>query len=148
MPEGLERIKHYCAYQDRCHSEVRNKLLELSYRGNELEEVISMLISEDFLNEERFARSYCRGKFRFKNWGRVKIIQQLKARQVSDYCIKKGLEEIDEREYLHVLEQLFLKKLETLRNEKNSWRKKSKLLQYLRSKGFEPSLIYLQLDKL
>lgn len=148
MPEGLERIKHYCAYQDRCHSEVRNKLLELSYRGDELEEVISMLISEDFLNEERFARSYCRGKFRFKNWGRVKIIQQLKARQVSDYCIKKGLEEIDEREYLHVLEQLFLKKLETLRNEKNSWRKKSKLLQYLRSKGFEPSLIYLQLDKL
>lgn len=148
MAEGLERIKQYCAYQERCHSEVRTKLLELSYRGHELEEVISLLIAEGFLNEERFARSYCRGKFRLKRWGREKIIHQLKARQVSEYCIKKGLEEIEDAEYLEVLEQLFLKKLEALQAEKSIWRKKQKLLQYLRGKGFESTLIYLQLDKL
>lgn len=148
MAEGLERIKQYCAYQERCHSEVRTKLLELSYRGHELEEVISLLIAEGFLNEERFARSYCRGKFRLKRWGREKIIHQLKARQVSEYCIKKGLEEIEDAEYLEVLKQLFLKKLEALQAEKSIWRKKQKLLQYLRGKGFESTLIYLQLDKL
>src|SRR5690606_17180346 len=119
--------------------------LELSYRGHELEEVISLLIAEGFLNEERFARSYCRGKFRLKRWGREKIIHQLKARQVSEYCIKKGLEEIEDAEYLEVLEQLFLKKLEALQAEKSIWRKKQKLLQYLRGKGFESTLIYLQL---
>jgi regulatory protein len=87
---AIGRMQRYCAYQERCHSEVRSKLLEIGMRGTELEEVIAMLIQEGFLNEERFARLYARSKFRQVQWGRVKIELALKQKQVSDYCIRKG----------------------------------------------------------
>jgi len=138
----LQAIQYYCAYQERCHSEVRSKLLELGFRGNELEEAISSLINDNFLNEERYAQQYSGGKFRINKWGRKKIIQELKKKKVSDYCIKKGLKEIDEQEYWETLKQLAIKKAEEINaKEKNVWIRKQKLQRYLMQKGFETDLI-------
>jgi regulatory protein len=148
MSDYLEKIRHYCAYQERCHSEVRNKLLALSVYGADLEEALSLLIAEGFLNEERFARSYCRGKFQMKQWGKNKIIQSLKFKKVSDYCIGKGLSEIDEEAYLGTFDKLFKKKKTELSGEKNIWVKKKKLKDFLSQRGFEPSLIYEALSKM
>lgn len=141
----LDKIRHYCAYQERCHKDVRTKLLNLSFSGEDLEEVISLLISEDFLNEERFARSYCRGKFNQNNWGKQKIIQHLKQKEVSEYCIRKGIEEINEEKYQQLFDKLFQKKWESLAPEKNHWIKRRKILDYLTTKGFATEMIYEKL---
>lgn len=141
MTLNLQQIQHYCAYQERCHSEVRHKLLELNFRGNDLEEAIALLIEEDYLNEERYAQSYIGGKFRIKHWGRRKIIQELKKKKVSEYCIKKGLKEIDPTDYWNVLKELAFKKYNELKTESNHWIRKQKLQRYLIQKGFETDLI-------
>ncbi|PSK90137.1 regulatory protein RecX [Taibaiella chishuiensis] len=138
---NLQAIKHFCAYQERCHSEVRSKLLELSFRGEALEEAISTLISEGFLNEERFARSYTGGKFRILKWGRRKIVQQLKLKQVSEYCIRKGLTEIDEADYYETLAGLAAQKLHELRQERSERIRNQKTIRYLVQKGYETGLI-------
>lgn len=135
--DNIERIKHYCAYQERSHMEVRHKLLELKIYGNDLENIISILIEENFLNEERFACAIARGKFRLKKWGRNKIKQTLLQHQVSDYCIRKAMKEIDEDEYLDTVNKLSEKKWLELRSEKNKFTKMAKLRNYLLQKGFE-----------
>lgn len=104
-------ILHYCKYQERCHSEVRNKLYELGLYKEDVEWHISNLISEGALNEERFAIAFACGKFRMKQWGKEKIRQQLKLRKISEYCIKKALAEIDGYEYEATLKKLVEKKL-------------------------------------
>ncbi len=139
--EALEKLKYYCSYQERSHSEVRSKLLELKVYGNTLETIITELIAEDFLNEERFACALARGKFLQKKWGRNKIIQALKLHQVSSYCIKKAMQEIDTNEYLHILETLAEKKWDTLQSEKNKYTKQTKLKNYLLQKGYEMEYI-------
>ena len=95
LSDILDQMRRYCVTQDRCHSEVRTKLLKKHVYGDDLEEILSQLVSEDFLNEERFARSYARGKFRMNKWGKFKIRMMLKQKQVSDYCIRKGLEDTE-----------------------------------------------------
>jgi len=137
-------MQKYCAYQERCHSEVRHKLLSLGIYGDALEEIIFDLIQENFLNEERFARSYARGKFRIKHWGRNKIIKELKVRQVSEYCMRMALEEIDEEEYLQTLKKLARKKWSEYRGMKN-FERKGRLARYLASRGFESELIWAEL---
>jgi|SRR5690606_5330792 len=137
----LRAIQHFCAYQERCHSEVRHKLLLLNFRGAELEEAISSLIQDDFLNEERFARSYIRGKFKLKHWGRHKIIHQLKQKQVSEYCIRKGLQEIEEEEYEKVLTKLVEQKISEYTKVKHPAIRKQKTIRYLMQRGFEYELI-------
>lgn len=137
----MAAIRHYCAYQDRCHSEVRSKLLGMECYGAELEEAISILIEEDFLNEERYAQAYARGKFRMNKWGRIRIKQQLKLKKVSDYCIRKALAQLDEVEYAHTLHELMQKKLATLSGERNEWIRKQKVYQHLVQKGYEPDLV-------
>ena len=102
--DALKRMQRYCAYQDRCHSEVRTKLIELGVYGDTLEEIMAELVIERFLDEERFARSYVRGKFRLKKWGRVRIKRELKLRKISAYCQRKGLEEIEEELFLDVVD--------------------------------------------
>ncbi|WP_118974633.1 regulatory protein RecX [Taibaiella koreensis] len=141
MNLDLSAIRHYCAYQERCHSEVRHKLLELGFRGATLEEAMAALIADDFLNEERFARSYSGGKFRVRQWGRRKIEQALKQKQVSAYCIRKGLQEIDPGDYYHTLQQLADKKWQELKSEKMPWIRKQKVLRYLLQKGYEADLV-------
>lgn len=137
---ALEKLKHYCAYQERCHQEVRSKLLKLKVYGDELEEVISALISENYLNEERYARSFVSGKFRIKKWGRYKITQELNKRKISAYCIKKGMEEIDEEEYINTLESLLTNYLEKNAHYPHPQLNK-KVIAYMQSKGYEISLI-------
>jgi regulatory protein len=139
--QALQKAKHYCGYQERCHKEVKEKLYELGLHKVEVETTISQLIEENYLNEERFATQFAGGKFRMKNWGRVKIKYELKQKQVSEYCIKKGLKAIDEDDYIKALEKLAAAKWESLSGEKNKFSKLRKTQDYLMQKGFEQDLI-------
>ncbi len=132
---NVVKMQKYCAYQDRCHSEVRNKLLQLKVYGDDLENIMSDLIQQDYLNEERFACSYVRGKYRMKKWGRDKILMELKKRRISAYCIKKGMAEIDEEEYLQNLESLFVK-YKAQYDGQPEFVKKQKVYGALRRKGY------------
>lgn len=138
--QALQKLKHYCAYQERCHSEVREKLYSFHLRKPDVEHIISQLIEEDYLNEERFAMQFAGGKFRMKHWGRVKIQYELKQKQVSPYCIKKAMKEIDEAAYTTSLQRLAGRKWDELKGEKNIFIKKKKTLDYLLQKGYEMDL--------
>ena len=138
--EAVLNIQKYCAFQERCHKEVRYKLIEHAIYGDLLEEIISDLISNNFLDEERFARTFARGKFRMKQWGRNKIKQELKIRDVSAYSIKAAMTEIDGDEYISVLSHLIAKKERTT-TFKNQFDKKKKLTDYALSKGYEYEMI-------
>lgn len=139
--EALTKLQRYCAYQDRCHQEVRTKLLDLGVYGDVLEEIIAELIAENFLNEERFARSFARGKFRIKKWGRNRITQELKKKNISAYCIKKAMEEIEEADYLEALHAILSKKSASIK-ESDPWEKRTKLAKYAISRGFESYLVF------
>jgi regulatory protein len=139
--QSVPKIKQYRAYQERCHREVRDKLYTFGLNKLEVEEIIYTLITENYLNEERFAIHYAGGKFRMKQWGKNKIKQSLKLKQVSDYCIKKALKEIDEKEYERTFQKLVEQKMKTLKSEKNIFIKKRKLQDFLLQKGFENDLI-------
>jgi regulatory protein len=138
--QALQKLKHYCGYQERSHSEVKEKLYSLGVWKQDHDELISSLIEENYLNEERFAIAFARGKFRMKQWGRVKIKYELKQKQVSEYCIKKALKEIDEEEYNTLLKKLATEKYASLKSEQYIVRKK-KTMDYLLQKGFEMELI-------
>ena len=135
------KIEQYCAYQERSQQEVRDKLYDMGLHQKEVEELISELVVDNFLNEERFAITYARGKFRIKHWGKIKIKQSLKLKRVSDYCIKKALKEIDGDEYLEVLKKVMIKKAEKVK-DKDPYIRKNKIAQYLASRGFEQDLIW------
>lgn len=140
--EAKQKIEAYCAYQDRCHSEVSNKLSQWGIVGEQKDQLIADLIVNRFLDEERFAESFVSGKFRIKRWGRIKIRQHLKAKFVPEYCIKKAINQIDNEEYLSTLKALLEKKLVELSSQPNSYEKKAKILRYLASKGYEQDLVY------
>ena len=139
--QAIPKVKQYCSYQERCHSEVRDKLYSFGLHRNDVDSLISQLIEENYLNEQRFAIQFAGGRFRMKQWGRVKIRYTLKAKQVSEYCIKKALEQIDDDQYCKLLHELAGKKWETLKSEKNKFIKKRKLQDFLLLKGFEPDLV-------
>jgi regulatory protein len=139
--QALQKVKYYCAYQERCHSEVKEKLYSLGVYKKEADELLSNLIEENYLNEERFAIQFAGGRFRIKQWGKVKIKYELKQKQVSDYCIKKALASINENDYQKTIQKLFSAKLKTLKSEKNIFIKKKKLQNHLLQKGFESVLI-------
>ena len=145
--QAFQKLKQYCAYQERCHYEVEQKLWELGSYRSDHNEIISKLIEEDFLNEERFAKAFAGGKFRMKEWGRKKIYFALKDKKVSEYSIKKGLKEIDEESYLNTLHTLALKKYASLKGDQYLVRKK-KTIDYLLAKGYEPELINSVLTKI
>lgn len=138
--EASVHIERYCAFQERCHQEVRYKLIEHGIYGDLLEEIISDLISSNFLNEERFARTYARGKFKIKQWGRIKIKKELKSRQISTYSINAAMSEINEEEYLVTLKQILSKK-EKVSKFKNQFDRLKKLSDYAMGKGYEYDLI-------
>lgn len=143
--QALQKLKHYCAYQERCHSEVKEKLYNLGAWKKDHDEIIATLIEENYLNEERFALAFAGGKFRVKQWGRVKIKYELKQKQLSEYCIKKSLKQIDEEEYIKVLNKLAKDKYTSLKSEQYLIRKK-KTMDYLIAKGFEMDLIRRVVD--
>jgi len=133
-------IFKYCNYQERCHSEVQNKLYELGADTNEVNQLLVDMIEAGLLNEERFARNYARGRFRIKHWGRMKIIQHLKQKKISAYCIQKAMTEIDPNEYFETAVKLCKRKLEELKKDKEIVRK-NKAYRYLQQKGYESSII-------
>ena len=139
--QALPKAKHYCAYQERCHSEVADKLYSYGLNKNETAQIISTLIEENYLNEERFAIQYAAGHFRTKHWGRIKMKYELKKKGVSIYCIKKALQAIDDEDYANTLNRLAELKLATLKSEKNKFIKKRKLQDHLLVKGFENDLV-------
>ena len=138
--QALQKLKHYCAYQERSHKEVREKLFDLGIKKNDREELIAMLIEENYLNEERFAIAFAGGKWRIKRWGRGKIKYELRQRGVSEYNIKKAMQQIDEEEYLNVLNKLIKEKYASFRNAQPLLRKK-KTIDWLVGRGFEAALI-------
>ncbi len=140
LNQALEKARHWCALQERCHWETRTKFHSWNISEEETEFAISQLISEGFLNEERFARAFARGKFRIKHWGRIKIVSELKQKKISALCIRKGLEEIDDNEYLDTLRTLYAKRIKEVK-ERNPWTRKAKIYSFLAGKGYEPELI-------
>jgi regulatory protein len=138
--QALQKLRQYCAYQERSHSEVQTKLYELGIRKTEHDEIIATLIEEDYLNEERFAMQFVGGKFRMKDWGRKKIYYALKEKKISEYSIKKALQQISEEAYQEVLTELAQKKYELLKDEQWLVRKR-KTIDYLLQKGYEYELV-------
>ena len=139
--QALQKLRHYCAYQERCHREVTEKLYSFGLRKNEVEVALSILIEENYLNEERFAIQFASGHFRLKQWGKVKIRYELKQRQVGDYCIKKALATIEEDDYLKTLGKLATEKWARLKGE-TSFARRGKLEEYLVRKGYEQDAIH------
>jgi len=145
MKSELEKARKYCAYQERSQQEVRDKLYDWGLHRNEVEQCIAELVSENYLNEQRFAIAYAGGKFRIKEWGRIKIKLALKQKKVSDYCIRKALEEISNKDYRKTLGKLLLKKNKEVK-ESNPLKKKYKVAQYAISRGFEPEMVWEEMN--
>ena len=139
--QALTKAQLSCAYQERCQQEMRDKLYEWGLYSNDVENIIANLITDNYLNEERFAKAYAGGKFRIKKWGRIKIKIELKKRKISDYCIKKGMQEIDDKDYIKTLKELIAKKSKDIKGGKLQVRN-YKIAQYAASRGFESDLIW------
>lgn len=145
--QAILKAEAYCAYQERCQQEVRDKLYEWGLFPDAVESIIAKLISDNFLNEERFAKAYAGGKFRIKKWGRIKIKLELKKRKISDYCIKQAMKEINEDTYLETLKQLIEKKSKEIKGGKEQIRD-LKIANYIVSRGFENDLTWTVIKEL
>jgi len=139
--QALQKLKHYCAYQERCHSEVKEKLYNYGLHTTDVEQIISTLIEENYLDEERFAIHFAGGKFRMKKWGRIKIRYELKQRRVSDYCIKKAIQSIDEDQYEAAIDKLVEEKMKDAKKYKQPYLKMRFIISVLNQKGYEPDLV-------
>ena len=141
-PSGIrKKIYYYCAYQERCHQEVRNKLFTFGLSYQEVDELITHLITEGYLNEERFAKLFAGGKFRQQKWGRVKIVQALEGKGLTKNCIRLGLKEIDEDDYLKTISALAEKKANQVSQE-NLFVARDQIARYVIKKGFEADLVW------
>lgn len=147
VDEALEKMRHYCAYQERCHKEVKNKLYSMHMIPAATEQIVGTLVTENYLNESRFAQQFAQGKFSIKHWGKLRITRELKTRSVSDYDIRKALLAIDDKAYLEKISTISHKKWSQLEGNKPQVRKQ-KLYQYLAYRGWETHLIYAQIDAL
>ena len=147
VDEATKVLEHFCAYQERCHKEVEQKLYDLKMIPEAKEKIILHLLQHNFLNEERFAKAFVRGKFSIKKWGRIKIVNQLRFKNISPYNIKAGLNEINEDDYVATLQKIALKKIPLLK-EANTYKKKNKLAVFLISKGYESGLTYKIVNEL
>jgi regulatory protein len=141
------KLQYYCSYQDRCHKEVIEKLKTFNIKSNESNEIISNLIKDNYLNESRFSENFVRGKFKIKNWGKVRIVRELKQRNISRYNINLGLKKIDSQEYQNKLDEIFKNKLSSLENL-NKTIKKKKIISYLLYRGWESNLIYSKINEI
>ncbi|MBN9385687.1 MAG: RecX family transcriptional regulator [Chitinophagaceae bacterium] len=146
--QALQKARHYCAYQERCHLEVKEKLYGFGLRKNDVEDALSKLIEENYLNEERFAVLFAGGRFRMKQWGRVKISYELKQKKVGEYCIKKALASISEDEYDHTLADLARDKWEALDKIADAFIRRQKIQAFLIQRGYESENIRNVVTKL
>lgn len=146
VDEAQKKLENYCAYQERCHKEVRNKLRDMRMIPEAIDNIMVHLIQQNYLNEERFAKAYVRGKFRIKKWGKNRLLRELKFRQISKYSIDSAMKEIDLDDYYLTLDELVIKRIDQV-NEKNIYKKKKKVADYLLYRGWESHLIYEKLNE-
>jgi regulatory protein len=139
--EALIKIQQYCAYQERSHKEVKSKLFGYGLYASEVDELISALIVDGFLNEERFAKAFAGGKFRIKNWGRLKIQQELEMLGLTKRCIATGLKEIDSVDYSKTLKSLIRKKASQI-SESNLFKKRDLVARFVIGKGYEAEMVW------
>ncbi|MGB5821807.1 MAG: regulatory protein RecX [Saonia sp.] len=147
LSEATTKIEAYCAYQERCHKEVVAKLKGMRMIPEAIDQIVAHLIQENYLNEERFSRSFARGKFSIKKWGKNRIINELRQRDITTYNIKIALKEIDETEYLSTLDTLAKKRLSEIK-EAHPQKKRKKLADYLFYRGWEGHLVYEKINEL
>jgi len=147
VDEALAKLQSYCAYQDRCHKEVAQKLKEMRMISQASEQIIIALIEGDFLNEERFSMAFVRGKFKIKKWGRRRLASELKQRNISKFLIQKALGQISERDYKATFEALVHKKAESITGGSIA-KKRKKLADYLLYRGWEAHLVYDKINQI
>lgn len=149
IEQARKKIYRYCAYQERSHAEVRAKLYKLGLTSAQVNKLLAELIEEGYVNEERFARVFAGGKFRLKKWGRLKIIRELEAHELTPACIRLGLQEIDEESYRKTLHELTEKHYRILQNQiSDVYRLRDRLSRYLIRKGYEPELVWNEIKML
>lgn len=139
--EALAKIQRYCAYQERSHKEVKSKLYEYGLYASQVDEILSQLITEGFLNEERFAKAYAGGKFRIKKWGKLKIKNELEFLGLTKNCIQRGLKEIEPSDYARTL-KLLIKKKSAESSDQNLFKKRDKVARFVIGKGYEPEMVW------
>ena len=147
VKEATRKMESYCAYQERCHKEVEIRLKEMNLIDLAKEVIILHLLEHDFLNEERFSKTFARGKFRIKKWGKQRITRELRMKSISDYNIKSALKEIDDVEYYKTFDELAEKRLLEL-NETDVYKKRKKMADYLLYRGWETALVYKKITEL
>lgn len=141
-------MERYCAYQERCHKEVHQKLFEMRMIPEAVDHIINHLLQHNFLNETRFAQAFARGKFRTKKWGKQRIVQELKLREISKFNILIALKEIPDIEYYKTFDALAEKRMQQLSSETNLQKKRKKLADYLFYRGWESELVYGKVNEL
>lgn len=142
VDEARDKLENYCIYQDRCHKEVREKLYTMRMIPAAIEQITIHLIEEKYLNEERFARSFACGKFKIKKWGKTRITRELRSREISKNIIDLALTEIDEEDYVSTFQALAEKRMTQLTSEKDKYKKRKKLADYLQYRGWPMHWIY------
>ena len=147
LTEATKKLEGYCAYQERCHKDVVTKLKHMGMIPEVIDQIVVHLIEENYLNEERFAKSFARGKFNIKKWGRIRITNELKQRNITKYNIKIALAEINDKDYLKTLDVLAKKRLGAIK-ETNIQKRKRKLADYLLYRGWESHLVYAKIQEL
>ena len=146
VDEAQKKLEHYCAYQERCHKEVKSKLKDMRMIPEAVDTIMVHLIQHNYLNEERFAKTFVRGKFRIKKWGKNRLVRELKFREISTYSIDSALKEIDLDDYYKTLDDLVQKRIQQVK-EKNLYKKKKKVADYLLYRGWESHLVYEKLNE-
>ena len=146
VDEAQKKLENYCAYQERCHKDVRTKLREMKMIPEAVDKIMVHLIQNNYLNEERFAKAFVRGKFRIKKWGKNRLVRELKFKEISRYSMDSALKEIDEDAYQQTLDELVQKRIAQV-EEKNVYKKKRKVVDYLLYRGWESHLIYEKLNE-
>ena len=147
IKEAIQKIEYFCSYQERCHEEVVTKLRTIKLDSEEIDSIMVHLITSNFLNEERFANSFARGKHRIKHWGKIRIINELKFKKISQTLINTALKEITPEEYLETFHSLAERHWESIR-EKNTLKKRKKFCDHMLRRGFESNLVYEKVKEL
>ncbi len=145
--QAREKIRRYCAFQERSHQEVRNKLYEYGVYRSDIDEMLTDLITEGYLNEERFSKAFAGGKFRMKKWGRIKISHALESKGISPNCIRIGLKEIDETSYVNTLRELLEEKSRQIDKE-SIFVLRDRISKYAIQKGYEPEIVWTEINQL
>ena len=147
VDEALEKLMRFCAYQERCHQDVRNKLRSMNMIDDAIDHIIVKLIEDDYLNESRFAITFVRGKFRIKKWGKKRLISELQKKGLSKFTINQAISEIQEEEYIRTFHELAEKRVQALKDS-DKRKQMRKLADYLLYRGWEAHMVYEKVREL